>query len=154
MIRKFWHSWTLFYPLPFQVEGVLSFPASVPLSICPSARLWTVACPHDNSPESWAGINIFAQNMHLGTLSAVIEDGGHSPWPSMSFWPFWLRILWNSACPCDTSSGIWPRITKFATNMHLGNLLCSTESRGHWPSRSFDHFNSGKGIQRRSCLLI
>ena len=46
-------------------------------------------------------------NLHwtciLEILSVGIEIGGHGPWPSRSFWPFWLRILGNSACPCDNS---------------------------------------------------
>ena len=33
--------------------------------------------------------------MHSGILSVGIENGGHWYWPSMSFWPFWLRTLGN-----------------------------------------------------------
>ena len=43
----------------------------------------------------------FAPNMLCGILSAGIENGGHWPWPSRSFWAFWLRILGNLACPRD-----------------------------------------------------
>ena len=39
--------------------------------------------------------------MHTGILSAGIENLAHWRWPTGSFWSFWLRILWNSACPCD-----------------------------------------------------
>ena len=61
--------------------------------------------------------------MHFGILSAGIENEGHWPWPSRSFWPFCLKILGNSACLCDNYSQIWARITKFAP--------------WPWPSRSF-----------------
>ena len=90
-------------------------------------------------PKIWAGITKFATNMHPGILSAGIENGGHWPWPSRSFWPFWLRILGNLACPHHNSSQIWAWITKFATNMHPGILSAGIENRGHWlwPSRSF-----------------
>ena len=60
--------------------------------------------------------------MRPGILSAGIENGGHWPWPSRSFWPCWRRILGNSACQCDNSSQIWARITKFAPNMRPGIL--------------------------------
>ena len=79
-------------------------------------------CPCDNLSQIWARITTFAPNMHPGTLSAVIENGGHWPWRSRSFWPFWLRILGNLACPCDNSSQVWAWITKFAPNIHLGIL--------------------------------
>ena len=77
--------------------------------------------------------------MHFGILSAGIENEGHWPWPSRSFWPFSLKILGNSACLCDNSSQIWARITKFAPNMHPGILSVGIENGGHWPwpSRSF-----------------
>ena len=51
--------------------------------------------------ELWARITKFAPNMHPGILSAGIEKGGHWPWPSRSFWPFWLRILGNLSCLHD-----------------------------------------------------
>ena len=68
--------------------------------------------------------------MHPGILSAGIENGGHWPWPSKSFWPFWLRILGNLAC--IENGGQWP-----------------------WPSRSLGHhFDARNCIQRCSCILI
>ena len=81
--------------------------------------------------------------MGPGILVAGIENGGHWPWPSRSFWPFWLRILGNSVCPPDNSSQIWARITKFAPNMQPGILSAGIENGGHWPwpSRSFWPFN-------------
>ena len=58
------------------------------------------------------------------------------------FGHFWLRILGNIACPCDDSSQIWTRITKFVPCMHSGILSADTENGGHWPwlSRSFWSF--------------
>ena len=80
--------------------------------------------------------------MHPGILSAGIENGGHWPWPWRSFWPFWLRILGNLACPHSNSSQIWVWITKFAPNMHPLILLAGITNGGHWPwpSRSFRPF--------------
>ena len=77
--------------------------------------------------------------MHPGILSAGIENGRHWPWPSRSFWPFWLKILGNSACPDNNSSYVWARITKFAPYMHPGILSAGIENGGqwNWPSRSF-----------------
>ena len=123
-------------------------------SVCPSVRpsVWPdgrlsvrskiLPCPHDDSSQIWAGITKFAPNMHPETLSAGIENGGNWPWPSRSFWPFWLKFLGNSACPHDNSSQIWARITKFAPNMHSGILWVNIENGGHWPwpSRSFWQF--------------
>ena len=40
-------------------------------------------------------------------LSSGIEFGGHRPWPSRSFRPFWLRILGNLAFPCNKLLWIW-----------------------------------------------
>ena len=57
--------------------------------------------------------------MHPGTLSAGIENEGYWPCPSRSFWPFWLRILGNLACPCNNSSKIWTRIP----NLHQTYIL-------------------------------
>ena len=96
-------------------------------------------CPHDNSSHIWARIIKFVTNMHPGILSAGIENRGHWPWPSRSFWLFWLRILRNSACLQNNSSQIWDGITKFAPNMRIGILLSRIENEGHWlwPSRSF-----------------
>ena len=90
-----------------------------------------LACPCDNSSQIWARITKFAPNMHAVTLSAVIENEGHWPWPSRSVWPFLLEILLNLACPYDNSSQMWARITNFAPNMHLGILLGSIENGGH-----------------------
>ena len=75
----------------------------------PSGSFWpfwlrilgNLTCPHDNSSQIWTGITKFTSNMHPGILSTGIENGGHWPWPSRSFWPFWLRILGNLACPHD-----------------------------------------------------
>ena len=101
--------------------------------------LGNLACPHDNSSQIWARITKFVPRMHHGILSTGIENGGHWPWPSRSFWPFWLRILGNLACPHDKSSQIWARITKFAPSVHHGILSAGIENGGHWPwpSRSF-----------------
>ena len=71
--------------------------------------------------------------MGPGILSAGIENGGHWRWPSRSFLPFWIRILGNSACPCNYPSQIWARITKFAPNMLPGILSTGIENGGHWP---------------------
>ena len=89
--------------------------------------LWNSACPRNNSSQIWDGIAKFASNMRLGMLLSGIENKAHWPWPSRSFWPFWLRI-----------SQIWTRITKFARNMHPRIRSAGIENRGHlpWPSRS------------------
>ena len=101
--------------------------------------LGNLACLRDNSSQIWGRITKFAPNMHPGILLAGIENGGHWPWPSRSIYLFWLRIIGNSACPCDNSSQNWARITKFAPNMHPGILSSGVENRGYWswPSRSF-----------------
>ena len=52
--------------------------------------------------------------MRPAIISAGLENGGHWPWLSMSFWPFWLRILGNLACLLDNLQWILSRITKFA----------------------------------------
>ena len=116
--------------------------------------LGNLACLRDNSSYIWARIPNFAPNMHPGMLSAGIENGGHWPWPSRSFWPFWLRFLGNLACLRDNLYLIWARITKFAPNMHLGIFSAGNENGGHWPWPSrFDHiFDSRNCIQR--CILI
>ena len=103
-----------FDPLTLQAEGVLSLPATVRR---PSVRPQTLLCPHDNSSEFWAGITKCAPNIHHGTLSVSIEQRGHWPRPSRSFWSFGLRILGNSTCLCDNWSQIWAKITKFVPNM-------------------------------------
>ena len=76
--------------------------------------------------------------------------------PSSLIWPFWLRLLGNSACPCDNLQWISARISKFAPNIHLGILVTSIENGCHWPwpSRSFGHFDSRNDIQYLSCILI
>ena len=118
--------------------------------------LRNLACLRDNSSQIWARITKFAPNMHPGILLVGIENGGHWPWPSRSFWPFWLRILGISACLPNNFYWIWARITKCAPNMHLGILAARIENGRHWPwpSRPFGHFNSQNGIQRSSCTLI
>ena len=109
------------------------------LSIRPSVRQWNLLCPHDNSSQIWARITKFALNMHPGILSVGIENRGHWHWSSKLFWPFWLRILGNSACPRDNSWQTWVGITKLAPNAHHGKFSAGFENRGHWPwpSRSF-----------------
>ena len=119
--------------------------------------LGNLACPHDNSSQIWARITKFAPNMHPEILWAGIENGGHWPWPSRSFWPFWLRILWNLAWLRDNLKWIWARITKFAPNMHLGIFLAVIENGGHWPwpSRSYGHHSDSRNcIRRCTCILI
>ena len=78
--------------------------------------------------------------MHPVIPSAGIENGGHWPWPSRSFWPF--RIVRNSACPHDNSSQIWARIAKFVPSMHREIFPAGIENGSHWPwpSRSFGPF--------------
>ena len=82
-----------FHPVAFQAKGVLSLPVSVRLSVRLSVRPWTLPSLCDNSSLIWARITKFAPNMHHGILSDGIENRGPWPWPSRSFWPFWLRIL-------------------------------------------------------------
>ena len=50
----------------------------------------------------------------------------------------------------------WARIITFAPSIHLGILSDGIENGDHWPwlLRSFGHFDSRNGIQRRSCILI
>ena len=60
------------------------------LCVCPSVNF--------TFSQIWAGFTKFAPNMQPGILSTGIENGGHWPWSSMSFWPFWLRIAGNLAC--------------------------------------------------------
>ena len=123
----------IYYPWPFRPKGYCRFlRLSVCPSVCPSIRKLYL-CSHDNSSQVWAGINKFGPNMHPGILPVGIENGGHWPWPSRSFWPFWLGILGNSVRPHDNSSQIWPRITKFAPSMHPGILSAGIENGCHWP---------------------
>ena len=42
--------------------------------------------------------------MHPAIFLARIQNVGHWPWLSMSFWPFWIIILGSSDCPRDDSS--------------------------------------------------
>ena len=79
------------YSLAFQAEGVLSLPASVRPSV-------NLTWPHDNSSQILAEITKFAPNMHPGILLDGNGNSSQWPWLSRSFWPFWLRILGNSAC--------------------------------------------------------
>ena len=83
------------------------------------------ACPCDNSSQIWAEITKFAPNMQLWILSAGIENGGHWPWPSMSFWLFSLRIPRNgvqhrSCILIEASQGV----------LHVPNVLLVTTSCG------------------------
>ena len=87
----------LSFPLDFHAERILPLPASLRLSVRPSVNC--IPCPLDNSSQIWAGITKIAPKMYLGILSVAIENGGHWPWSSRSFWPFWLIILGNLACP-------------------------------------------------------
>ena len=111
------------------------------------------ACPLDNSSQVWTRITKCAPNMHAGILLVGIYNGRNWLWPPRSFWPFWLRILRQSACPRGKSSQIWARITKFAPNMHHGILSASIENGGHWPCplRSFWPFWLGV-IGNLACL--
>ena len=117
-----------FYPWAFQANGVL-----LPASVLPSVRLVRTITHHRFELES--------PNLPHGILSVGIGNGGHWPWPSRSFWPFWLRILGNFACLHDNLYWIWARITKFPWNVYLGILSAVIENGGHWrwPSRSFRH---------------
>ena len=128
---------------PFRLKGY-----------CHCLRLSVCLC--DNSTQIWAGITKFAPNMNHGILTIGIENEDHWPWPSRSFWPFWLRILGNLACLINNSSQIWAIITKFVPNMHPGILSAGIENGGHWPwhSRSFCHFYSRNSIQCCCCILI
>ena len=101
-----------------------------------SVRPWTLLCPHDNLSHIWARIIKFVTNMHPVILSAGIENRG--PWPSRSFWPFWLRILGNSACPQNNSSQIWMESPNLQQTCILG-YPSGIENEGHWswPPGSF-----------------
>ena len=125
----------MIYPLAFRAEGVLLLPASVCPSVLPELYLVRTITPS----HIWARITKFAPSMHPGILSAGNENKGHWPWPSRSFWPFWLRILGNFTCLRNKLLQIWAGITKSAPNMHHGILLSGIENRGQWPwpSRSF-----------------
>ena len=65
--------------------------------------LGNAAYPLDDSSQIGAKITKFAPCMHHGILSAGIENEGHLPLPSRSFWSFGLRILENWAYPPDNS---------------------------------------------------
>ena len=116
------------------MEGVFALPASVR----PSIRKLS-SCPHDTLSQIWAWITKFAPNMHHWILPAFIENRGHRPWPWRTFWPFWLRVLENSACLHDNSSQIYTWINKVAPIMHHVILSFGIENIGHWPwiSKSF-----------------
>ena len=133
--------WLLqFLPLVFYLRCLY---LSVCPSVLPSVRPCTLPCPPVNSSHIWARSTEFAPNMHPWILFAGVEKKGHWSWPSRSFWPFWLRILGNSTCSDDNLSHFLARLTKFALNMHPGILLCSIETKGHWPwhLRSFWPFH-------------
>ena len=115
LTNSYLHSWSLchwltdeqtntFVFLPLDLSGrrdivVACICLSVHPSVLPTVRLsLTWACPHNNSWQVWAGISKLAPNMHPGILSAGIKNRGHWPWPSRSFWLFWLRIIGNPAC--------------------------------------------------------
>ena len=92
-----------FYPLTFQAEGVLSLPSSVRLAARPSVcKLFLVRTitRHKIELES----SNFHQTCIMGYSWVVLKMEVIDLWASGSFWPFWLRILWNSACPRDNPS--------------------------------------------------
>ena len=66
-----------------------------------SKLLRKLTCLHDKPSHVWTRITKFASNMHPGILSNVIENKGHWPWLSRSYWLFWLRILGNLARLCN-----------------------------------------------------
>ena len=100
---------------------VLSSPASV--CVCQSVRQ-SLACPRDNSgpvkPGVRARIAKFGPKVQKTLVKIPIVLGGDWPWPSRSnltstcskskFTPFW-------ACPCDNSSPVRARTTKFGPEM-------------------------------------
>ena len=53
--------------------------------------LGNLACPRDNSSQISTRITKLAPTMHLGILSAGIENEGHWPWHSRSFWQFIVK---------------------------------------------------------------
>ena len=106
-----------------KLYSVVLLPASVRLSVC----------PHNYSSQIWARIAKFAPNMHPRILSDGVEFRGQWPWPSWSFWPFWLTILGHSACPRNYSSQVWVQITKISPKMHHAVLLAGIENGDHWP---------------------
>ena len=57
-------------------------------------------CPHDHIDLSW-NHQICTKHASWDILSAGIENRCNWHGPSRSFWPFWLRIPGNSACPRD-----------------------------------------------------
>ena len=127
----YYSSVVVYCPLAFKAEGVLSLPASVRVSTRLSVRklyLIRTITRHIFGLES--------PNLHQTCIlgySAGIENGGHWPWSSRSFRPFWIRNLGNSACPRDNSSQICARITQLAPKMHLGIPSAGFENGGHWP---------------------
>ena len=88
-------------------------------------RACVCPCPHDNSSQISVGIGKFARDMHSRILSSVIENGGHWPWHSRSFWLFWLRILGTLIC-LHNNHQIW---TKYVPWEYLG----WNWKWGHWP---------------------
>ena len=130
--------------LPPPSERPKGYCGCLRLSVCPPARS-SVCKLYVARTITRHIFELESPNLHQACiLSACIENEGHWPWPSMSFWPFWLRILGNSACPRDNSSQIWAGITKFAPNIHPAILSVGIENGGHWPwpSKSLGYFDS------------
>ena len=116
---------------------------------CPCIRLcmWTSPFPRDTRHKFELESDLH-QNMHKNIerhtaqtivswpnhkhrriFSPSIGKGGHWPWPSRSFWPFWPRMF------------VIRLEYGFEPNMHFGILSDGIENGGHWPgpSRSFGH---------------
>ena len=103
---------------------------SVCLSVCKLYFVRTIT-----RSQIWAGITKFAPNMHRGILLVGIENRGHWPWPSRSFW---LRILEFWLVPTITRH----RFGLESPNLHQTCILgysAGIENGSHWPwpSRSF-----------------
>ena len=135
---------SVFTPWPFRPKG---YCRCLRPYVCPSVRPFVCLSVRKLYLVGTITRHRFCLNHEICTKHASwdtlgIENRGHWPWPSRSFWPFWLRILENFACPHDNSSLIWATITKFAPNMHSAILSAGIENGGHWlwPSRSFSPF--------------
>ena len=61
-----------FYPSAFRAEGVLSLPASVRLSVCPSVNL---ACPRVKSKTVTRNVTKFGMHVFPTKFSAPIDCG-------------------------------------------------------------------------------
>ena len=78
-----------FYQWHFRSKGYCHcLRLSFRLYVC----LWSLHCLHYSS-QIWARITKFAPNMHHEILSVGIENGGHWPWPSRSFYHFDSEFL-------------------------------------------------------------